>query len=62
MHHISNFIYSIKPFILVVLSITIANINTYLQSIGLIISIGYGIRKFYILEREEKDKNKINKK
>lgn len=58
MHHFLNFIDSIKPLVLMVSVVSITGFNTILTTIGLLLSIGYGIRKFYILEKNEKQKNK----
>lgn len=58
--HFENFIRSAKPlFVLMLASISLANINAFIYTAGLIVSLAYGIRKFVILEREEKRKSKI---
>ncbi len=57
--HLRILLVSFKPLALVLASLTLANINALLTFIGLSLSIIYGIRKFYLLEKNNKIKKEI---
>lgn len=59
--HIRFLFISFKPLLLVLASLSLANINGLMTFLGLVISITYGLRKFYLLEKKNKHEKENEK-